>query len=142
MSTHPPKILVIEDNPADVEILRYGLDKVGEEYALQILRDGEEAMAWVAEHRRGLHGSKPCIIVLDLHLPKYDGIGILREIRRASDLQYIHVILTTTVASPEQKRELATMGAAITSKPNSLPEALAFAHAIMEICKGWSAVQA
>jgi CheY-like chemotaxis protein len=70
-ATHPSaaKIVLVEDNSADVFLLRHALDQHAEEYALDVLRDGEEAIQFVNRQRSaGPHG-EPCVIVLDLHLP-------------------------------------------------------------------------
>ena len=78
----PAKIVVVEDNSADVFLLRHALDQHAEEYILDVLRDGEEAIEFVNRQRSvGPHG-EPCVIVLDLHLPKHDGTAVLKVIRR------------------------------------------------------------
>ena len=54
-----------------------------EDYELEILKNGEEALRFVREHRTGIRQPEPCVILLDLHLPMYDGMAILRAIREA-----------------------------------------------------------
>jgi len=78
----PARIVVIEDNPADVDLLRYALDRQGEAYELEVLGDGEQALQFVHEHRTGKRDPEPCVIILDLHLPKYDGLEVLRAIKK------------------------------------------------------------
>ena len=58
-------ILVIEDNVADIVLLRLGLDQTGEEYQLEVLPDGEAALKFIAEHRNGAKTHLPCVILLD-----------------------------------------------------------------------------
>ena len=68
-----PTILVIEDNMADVFLIRHALDQHGEAYQLEVLPDGEAALGFVAEHRSGIRQHDPCVILLDLYLPKTTG---------------------------------------------------------------------
>src|ERR1700679_2050438 len=75
------KIVVVEDNSADVFLLRHALDQHQEGYILDVLRDGEEAIEFVNRHRSAGPHADPCVIVLDLHLPKYDGTAVLRGIK-------------------------------------------------------------
>src|SRR5579872_3501204 len=102
----PPKILMIEDNPAEIIWLRHALDQTGEPYDLELLLDGEMALRFVDEHRRRKREPDPCVILLDLHLPKYDGLEILRAIKEAPKLAHIHVVVMTGAASPNEERAI------------------------------------
>ncbi len=64
----PARILVIEDNPFDIVLLRHALDKQGEDYELEILSNGEEALRFVHEHRTRVREPEPCVILLDRYL--------------------------------------------------------------------------
>ena len=107
----PATILRTEDNEADIEVFRFALDRQGEEYELEILSDGEAALQFVSEHRGGLREPTPCAILLDLYLPRYDGLAVLRAIREAQALEHIHVVVLTGMASTAQVLENAAMGA-------------------------------
>jgi CheY-like chemotaxis protein len=72
---HPAKILVIEDNESEIGPLRHALDQSGEPYELEILNDGR-GPRFVHEHRAGIREPKPCVILLDLYLPRYDGVAV------------------------------------------------------------------
>jgi len=132
----PPKILVIEDNPADVTLLRYGLDQQGEEYELELLLDGAAAVSFVDEHRAGRRDPDPCVILLDLHLPKYDGMEVLRAIKRAPVLAHIRVVVMTGCASPNEEADILALGAICRQKPSELSRCLELAAEILAICKG------
>jgi CheY-like chemotaxis protein len=121
VSSSPPRILIIEDNPSDVFLLRHALDAIGEPFDLRVLTDGEEALKFVQEHRLGLHPPDPCVIVLDLHLPKYDGMAVLGAIKRAPALEHIGVLVLSGVVSSEEMQELLKLGVRRHSrKPSSL----------------------
>jgi len=132
----PARILIIEDNPGDVFLLRHALESLGEPFELKILTDGEEALTFVREHRLGLHPPDPCVIVLDLHLPKYDGMAVLRAIKHAPALEHIGVLVLSGVVSSEEMQELLKLDVQRHSrKPSSLSEFQALAEEIIALCK-------
>ncbi|HUQ90848.1 MAG TPA: response regulator [Bryobacteraceae bacterium] len=134
----PARIVLIEDNPADVHLLRHVLDVQGETYELQVLRDGAEALHFVEKHKVGLAKPDPCVILLDLHLPKYDGLEVLHAIKGESKLTHIDVVVLTTTASPKDQGKIQEMGALYRKKPTSLTEYMALAAEILAVCRGES----
>ena len=130
-----PRILVIEDNPADIELLRFALDRQGEEYDLEVLEDGEKALEFIKEHRAGLRSPDPCVILLDIHLPKYDGMQILGALKEQPQLTHINVIVISSVASPEHEKEIRALGAVYRVKPLNLRQFMALGADIFAICK-------
>jgi len=138
----PARILVIEDNAFDIVLLRHALDLQGEDYELEILSDGEAALRFVHEHRVRLRVPEPCVILLDLYLPIYDGLAVLRAIREAPALEHIHVVVLTALASPGQEIEIASMGALYRKKSTFLKDVIQLAAEIIAICKSSSATAA
>ena len=136
-----PTILLIEDNSADVVLLRIGLDEVGEPYDLKVLEDGEAAMRFVNEHRNGIRPPHPCVIVMDLHLPRYNGVEILHAIRKAPALAHIHVVVLTSMASPSEEEELKALGGTCLRKPSDLDLYFELAEEVMELCKNAATAQ-
>ena len=134
-----PKILVIEDNPADIELLRFALDRQGD-FDLQVLEDGEEALRFIAEHPAGLHTPEPCVILLDIHLPKYDGLEILDALKAAPALEHIQVIVFSSVTSPEAEAEIIRKGALYRVKPVTLQNFMELGAEITALCKDVVAV--
>jgi two-component system response regulator len=133
-SHSPAKILVIEDNPGDLVLLRYGLDYHKKEYALAILMDGEEAIRFVDSQRLDT-SPVPCVIVLDLHLPKHNGPTVLKEIRRLPALAHVHVVVWTTQGSPAEVREVHQLGVQLyRTKPAELAGWVALGGEILELC--------
>ena len=131
---HPATIVVIDDNLGDVFLLREALDRTKREYVLKVLRDGEEAMEFCEACGRDGE-AKPCVMVLDLHLPKYDGTAVLREIRGNPALAHVRVVVWTTVASPSEERQIRELGVRLyRAKPNELDEWLTLAGEILDIC--------
>lgn len=131
-----PTILVIEDNVADIFLFRHFLDEQGEAYLFEVLPDGEAALTFVAEHRSGARQHEPCVILLDLHLPKYNGIEVLTAIRTEPILAHIHVVVLTSDASPADRAEIAELGGICCFKPSDLDTVKALAIDILALCKG------
>jgi CheY-like chemotaxis protein len=118
------------------------LDKQGEDYELEVLSDGEAALRFVHEHRTRHRAPEPCVILLDLYLPVYDGMAVLRAIREAPPLEHIHVMVWTTLASPGQQIEIASMGALYRNKSTFLKDVIELAAEIIAICKSSSTTAA
>jgi len=127
---------MIEDNPADVVLWRMALDGCGEEHSLEILPDGEAALKFVHAHRAGLHKPEPCVILLDLYLPKHNGLEVLRAIKDEPALAHIQVVVWTSVASQGDLREVERLGAICRQKPGGLDEFQKLAIEVLEMCKG------
>ena len=138
----PARILVVDDNTADVNLLRLALDQQGDDYTLDVLATAEEALRFVKESKNGVHRPPPCVILLDLHLPKYDGVAILQAIKQAPDLAHIHVVVLSGMASPAEKAKIANLGASYRQKPFGLNEYLDLGAEILAICQDSSEMAA
>ncbi len=126
----------MEDNPADIYLLRHALDQHGEEYQLEVLPDGEAALHFIHGQRTLEAEPDPCVIVLDLHLPKHDGTAVLEALRREPSLSGVQVVAWTTLAAPQEEREVRTLGVRLcTRKPIELDEWISLAGQILEICR-------
>lgn len=132
----PAHIVVIDDNPSDVYLLRYALNQLRQPYELKVLRDGEEALQFVDWHRTRTDEPRPCVIVLDLHLPRYDGLSVLRAIKKEPALAHIQVVILTAQASPDEEYEMLNLGVRLyRAKPSNLVELAAVAAEILDVCK-------
>jgi len=132
----PARILVVDDSTADVSLLRVALNQQNEPYVLEVLQTAEEALTFVQEHRNRLLPEDPCVILLDLHLPRYDGIAILKAIKQAPVLAHIHVMVLSGIATPQEQFKIATMGALYRQKPSSLDGYLDLGAEIFAVCSG------
>ena len=134
--TNPAQILVMEDNPADVHLLRLALDHHGEEYTLELIHDGEEAIRFVHDQRKAPADPEPCVIILDLHLPRHDGKSVLRAIKQEPALAHVHVVALSSLPSPSDQAEVLRLGARLCrTKPMELDEWVALAGEILAICR-------
>jgi CheY-like chemotaxis protein len=96
MSTLPIEILLVEDNPGDVRLTQEALRDGKLHTRLNIVRDGEEAIAFL--HRQGAHANapRPDLILLDLNLPRKSGQEVLGEIKNDEHLRRIPVVVLTS----------------------------------------------
>jgi CheY-like chemotaxis protein len=133
-SNSPPRIVVIEDNPSDTVLLRHALDEQNEPYVLEVLTDGESALQFVRDHCLQCR-PEPCLIVLDLHPPRYDGATVLRAIRGAPELAHVKVVALTSMASPAEKAEVIALGVELyRTKPMNWDETVELATELIAIC--------
>jgi CheY-like chemotaxis protein len=131
----PARIVIIEDDETEIWLLRQALDQIGEEYVLEVLRDGEEGLQFVQHQRKPDAEPEPCVIVLDLHLPKYDGAAVLQAIREEPVLSHVRVIVVTTLASPREEVEVRNLGVRLYRvKPRTLSDYSVMAQEILDIC--------
>lgn len=130
-----PTILVVEDNLAEIVILRHALDQLKEEYVLEILPDGEAALRFVDEHRSGARDPEPCVIVLDLYLPKHDGLAVLKAIKKEPSLTHIHVMVLSGSANPRDQEMIRSMGAVYREKPTTVARYVDLAAEVMALCR-------
>ncbi len=112
-----------------------GLD---EEVEIEIVTDGQKALEFVHIQRKTRDEAHPCVIVLDLHLPRHDGIEILKAIREEPVLNHVHVVILTGTASRAEQVELNRMGAHYRTKPMNLSGYDELAADLLALCKGMS----
>lgn len=91
-------ILLVEDNPRDLELTLVALEKTHLANEVIITRDGEEALEYLfgtgkfADRQRG----NPAVVLLDLKLPKVDGLEVLAKIRQTEELRRLPVVILTS----------------------------------------------
>jgi chemotaxis family two-component system response regulator Rcp1 len=105
------RILLAEDNEGDVFLVRRALDKKGLAHELTIARNGEEALRLLDQAEREPKSAAPDLILLDLNLPKIDGIQVLSRVRKVEALTATPVIVLTSSDSPKDRESAMAMGA-------------------------------
>ena len=96
-------ILLVEDNPVDIDLTKRAFQKRNFINPVNIARDGEEALEFMQRWEKG--DPLPLIILLDLKLPKVDGLEVLRQIKNNEEFKTIPVVVLT---SSSEDRDIKT----------------------------------
>jgi two-component system, chemotaxis family, response regulator Rcp1 len=92
----PVEILLVEDNPGDIRLTVEVLKEVEVRTHLSVVKDGVEAMAFLRREGPYTDVPRPDLILLDLNLPKKDGLELLSDMNRDDRLKDIRVVILTT----------------------------------------------
>lgn len=95
------KILLVEDNPADIRLIKEVFKDTDSNNEIFVVKDGVDVMDFLNQKSRFQDVPKPDIILLDLNLPRKDGREVLREIKENDDFKYIPIVVLTTSSSKE-----------------------------------------
>ena len=91
-----PRILLVEDNPGDIRLTQEALKESNSPILLDVVTDGEQAIDFLFRRNKFSESVRPNIILLDINLPKKNGIEVLKEIKSNDSLKKIPVIVLTT----------------------------------------------
>jgi CheY-like chemotaxis protein len=126
------RILIAEDNPADVYLLREAINQNGDAVEMMVVSDGEEALDFVEARGKFAEAPKPDLIVLDLNLPKSDGSDVLKRIREKPEYQKVPVVVLTSSDSPKDRTAASTLGAELfLTKPSDLDQFLGLGEVLL-----------
>ncbi|MDB4898717.1 MAG: response regulator with CheY-like receiver domain and winged-helix DNA-binding domain [Gemmatimonadetes bacterium] len=134
------RILLVEDDPNDVELTLTALDEYNLANEVVVARNGEEALDYL--HCRGTFAARgndnPAVLLLDLKLPKVDGLEVLQQIRSTEKLKLIPVVVLTS--SHEEKDMVASYKLGVNAyvvKPVDFHE---FVNAVRELGVFWAVI--
>jgi two-component system, chemotaxis family, response regulator Rcp1 len=97
----PIEILLVEDNPGDVDLVKEALSEAKMKNELHVVMDGEEAMKFLRHQDKYADAPMPDLILLDLNLPKKSGREVLEEIKTDPELGVIPVVILTSSKEEE-----------------------------------------
>lgn len=131
-------ILLVEDNPKDLELTLAALEKSQLANDVVTARDGAEALDWLL--CRGPHAERdtgdPAVVLLDLKLPKIDGLEVLERIKSNDDLKHVPVVMLTASREESDLVKSYQLGVnAFVVKPVDFQE---FFKAIQEVGMFWA----
>jgi CheY-like chemotaxis protein len=134
------RILLVEDDPKDVELTLTALEEYNLANEVIVARDGEEALEYL--YSRGKFKTRfdgnPSVMLLDLKLPKVDGLEVLKQIKSEEKLRMIPVVVLTS--SKEEKDMVASYSLGVNAyvvKPVDFHE---FVNAIKELGVFWAVI--
>jgi CheY-like chemotaxis protein len=131
----PIEILLVEDDPGDVLMAREALEEGKVANRLAVVNDGEEAMAYLRAEGANADRVRPDLVLLDLNLPRKNGLEVLEELRADPSLAAIPVIVLTSSGAQQDVEACYAGGAnAFVVKPLELD---AFMDLIGAIHRFW-----
>lgn len=132
------KILLVEDNPDDVALTMRALKKNSILNEVVVATDGQEALDWLfcaGAHVGRNPADQPAFVLLDLKLPKIDGLDVLRTMREDPRTRLLHVVVLTTSREEQDVVESYSLGAnSYIRKPVNFDE---FIHVVGQIGLYW-----
>ena len=97
-----PTILLVEDNPDDRELAQLAFSESGLFPEVVIARNGEEALNYLfGDRESSTRNTTPSLVLLDLKLPKINGLEVLRRLRVHPRTQFVPVVMMTTSSEPQ-----------------------------------------
>lgn len=125
------KILLVEDNPGDVRLVREALKEVPGAGRLRNVGSVDEALDLLLRRGTYADAQRPSLILLDLNLPRRNGLDLLREMKGHPEIGTIPVVVLTSSTSSEDRRlALAHAARSFVTKPQSLDAYVALLRAV------------
>lgn len=119
------EILLAEDNLADVYLIREALREHGVDCPIRVASDGRDVLRIISGEDSSAKDLDLGLIILDLNLPRHDGIEILERLRETPDLAHVPVAVLTSSDSPRDRQVATGLGAVrFLRKPSSLEQFL------------------
>ena len=133
----PLTIIVVEDNPMDVYLIRWVLQAHELAYELQVIDNADHALEYVNQLTYKERYRSPTIMLLDLNLPQRDGREILQRVKAIPQGSDIRVVVVTSSNDPTDRRETLALGAdAYFVKPYHLNEFMQLGDLIKNLVFG------
>ena len=127
------KILLVDDDPEDRAIIQEAMDSIDAGEIIHFAEHGEQALEILEQGV--LMDRLPCIVVLDLNMPRLNGTETLRLIRANDHLKDISVIIYSTSINPLEKEKCMRLGANdYITKPLSYKESTFTARKLLDLC--------
>jgi two-component system, chemotaxis family, response regulator Rcp1 len=134
----PVEILVVEDSPEDVYLLREVLEELQVQAQLYVVEDGEPALTFLHREGRYATAARPDLILLDLDLPQKPGLKVLEEVSADPSLRRIPlIVLSGSEAEQDIVRSYELSANCYMTKPTDLEQ---LRHKVHEIKEFWLTV--
>jgi CheY-like chemotaxis protein len=123
MSEKRPLVLLVEDNPADAELVEEAFAEANIDCHLSILRDGAQAIEFIERLDSGVSDACPDLVLLDLNLPKVGGDAVLERVRSSPKCKGVKVLIVSSSDAPTDRKRAMDLGASeYFRKPSSLEQ--------------------
>jgi len=131
--------LLIEDNPADVTLLKIALRESPNIVQLQVAHDGLEGLALLRQQNADTEMKSPDLVLLDLNLPELDGHAVLADIKSDPVLRQTPVVILSSSTDPGDIQRSYQLGAnAYIRKPDNLEDLFATVKTVVDFWCKWT----
>jgi len=140
MTAQLKRILLVEDSTNDIELTLSALEENRLANEIVVVRDGEEALDYLYQRGRFRMRARgyPAVVLLDLKLPKIDGLQVLQQIKSDSNLKHIPIVmLSSSREEPDLARSYRLGANAYVVKPVDFAE---FVRALRELGLFWAVI--
>jgi len=134
------EVLLVEDNPADVYLIRELFREHGIDCAMRIASDGGEMLRIISSGQAQVEAQRLGLIILDLNLPRHDGTEILRRLRASTEFAGVPVVVLTSSDSPRDRTVARELGATrYLQKPSNLEQFLSLGAVFKDLLESTKA---
>lgn len=136
-----PEILMVDDNPADIDLTSEVLAQSKGHFHVNAVNDGAEAISFLRRQGKYAKAPVPDLVVLDLNLPRKDGCEVLSDIKADPELAKIPVVIFTTSQADSDITRSYKLGAnCYLRKPGNLPEFVAVVQSMAQFWLGFASL--
>lgn len=136
-----PEVLLVDDNPADIDLTSDVLAKSKRHFHVNAVNDGTEAISFLRHQGKYAEAPMPDLVVLDLNLPRKDGREVLAEVKADPGLARIPVVIfTTSQATSDISRSYELGANCYLRKPGNLPDFVAVVQSMADFWLGFASL--
>jgi two-component system, chemotaxis family, response regulator Rcp1 len=136
-----PEVLLVDDNPADIDLTSEVLAKSKRHFRVHTVADGAEAIAFLRRQGKYTQAPSPDLVVLDLNLPRKDGREVLSDIKADPSLAKIPVVIFTTSQADSDVSRSYELGAnCYLRKPGNLEDFVAVVQSMADFWLGFASL--
>lgn len=135
------EVLLVDDNPADIDLTSDVLAKSKRHFRVTAVNDGAEAISFLRQQGKYAEAPVPDLVVLDLNLPRKDGREVLAEVKADPNLAKIPVVIfTTSQANSDISRSYELGANCYLRKPGNLPDFVAVVQSMADFWLGFASL--
>ena len=135
------EVLLVDDNPADIDLTSDVLAKSKRHFHVSAVNDGADAISFLRQEGKYTEAPAPDLVVLDLNLPRKDGREVLAEVKADPDLAKIPVVIfTTSQASSDISRSYELGANCYLRKPGNLADFVAVVQSMADFWLGFASL--
>jgi CheY-like chemotaxis protein len=132
MSTTTRTVLCVDDDVDDREVVCITIEEIDPSLHVVHAADGVEALGYLSKAKQD--NSLPCLVILDINMPRMDGKQTLAEIKKDSKLREVPVVVFSTSNNPEDKTYCERYGVELITKPSTMHTMLQEVKKLLEPC--------